>query len=405
MAGGSGTRFWPYSRENKPKQLLKIFSKKPLVQETIERLEPVITSERIFIATNKHLANCMKKEFNESDSSELKKINYVIEPTAKNTAACIGLSLINIMDKDPEATIFVETADHFYKNQQDYIDTIRKAVIATLQNKIVLIGIKPNFPHTGYGYIEQGECFNCSVPNIFNINTFKEKPNLQTARDYIASGNYLWNSGLFIAKASIMLDEIKTYMPSLYEGLMEIKNSGFQEAIISEVFEKLESVSIDYGVMENSENTIVIKSDMHWDDLGDFLALERWFNKDERNNIIVSEKGFEGNIENCIVLSQTRKVIAENMHDVIIVDTPDVTFVCGKNDMQNIKKIIERIKDVDLGEYLKDYIKEYNKQIISVNSDECDVESDGMVALLNVSNLEIKRNKEELVITGIEEIL
>ncbi len=408
MAGGSGTRFWPYSRENKPKQLLKIFSNKSLIEETVERLEPIIPSENMFIATNNHLANCMKTEFkangNSSSNNDLQKINYVIEPMAKNTAACIGLSAISIMEKDPEGTMFIETADHFYKNEQAYIDTIRKAVITARQNKIVLIGIKPTEPHTGYGYIQTGNSFDDNIPNAFVIDAFKEKPSISTAKEYLVSGNYLWNSGLFIAKCSVMLEEIKRLMPNLYEGLMEIKNSGFQDEVISSVFENLENLSIDYGIMEKSNNTVVIKSDMHWDDIGDFLALERWFHKDDKGNIILSENGFKGNIKDSIVLSQTRKVFAENMSDMIIVDTPDVTFICAKNDMQNIKKIIERIKDVDLGEYLKDYVENYEKHIVSYHGGDCDVESDGMIAILNVSNLDIHRDKDNLSVVGIENL-
>lgn len=415
MAGGSGTRFWPYSRQDKPKQLLKIFSDNALIHDTIERLNPIIPSENMFIATNDHLANCMKNEFKNVKPSEdnednnkvndLKNLNYVIEPMAKNTAACIGLSAISIMEKDPEGTMFIETADHMYKNQNAYIDTIRKAVIAARQNKIVLIGIEPNQPHTGYGYIQFGEEFDKNIPNSYEIDAFKEKPDLKTAKEYLESKKYLWNSGLFIAKCSVMLEEIKKLMPDLYEGLMEIKNSGFQEDIIKDVFESLESISIDYGVMEKSKNTVVIKTNMHWDDLGDFLSLERYFEKDENNNIILAEKGFEGNIQDCIVLSQTRKVYAENMRNMIIVDTPDVTFICAKNDMQNIKKILERIKEVELEEYLKDYVEKYEKHIISYHAGECDVQSDGMVAILNVSNLDIHRDKENLSIYGIENVI
>jgi mannose-1-phosphate guanylyltransferase len=393
MAGGFGTRFWPYSRSNKPKQLLNIFSDKSMMNETVDRLKPLIPSENIYVATNDHLANLMK--------SNIQGVNYVIEPIPKNTAACIGLSAISILEKDPEAVMFIETSDHVYKDEEAYIDTIRKAVIAAIKNKIVLIGITPTFPHTGLGYIQKGDIFNDDIPDTFIIEGFKEKPDLKTAKNFLEEGNFLWNSGMFIAKCSIMLEEMRKYMPDLYQGLMKIKHSKFDKKIINEVFENLENISIDYGIMEKSNNTVVVKTNMPWDDIGDFIALERWFPKDDNKNTVLCN--FQGNAVNCIVMSQTRKVIANNVSGIIVVDTPDATLIMQKEDMQNIKKLYSKIKEADLEQYLKDYVVKYSKNIISHESDECEVDTDGLLALSGVSNLEIKRDNNTLTIEGVED--
>jgi len=390
MAGGYGTRFWPYSRSDKPKQLLKIFSDKTMMHDTVERLAPLIPSENMFVSTNGHLGKLIKKE--------LPHVDYVIEPMQKDTAAAIGLSAVTIFDKDPEGIMFIETTDHMYKDIDAYLNTIRKAVIAATKGKIVLIGIEPSFPHTGLGYIRTGEVFDEDIPNTFNVKEFKEKPDLKTAKEFVESGEYVWNSGMFIAKCSVILEEIKQYMPALYDGLMKIKESKFDKKVMEEVFEGLEKISVDYGVMEKSSNTVVIRTSMPWDDIGDFNALERWFDKDGRGNISLCSH--EGNANDCIILSQKRKIVANGISGLIIVDTEDATLICQKSNMKNIKKVIQKIKDADLSEYLDDHVKEHSKNIISQESDECDVETDGLIALLGVSNLEIKRTKDTLTIEG-----
>ena len=392
MAGGYGTRFWPYSRSNKPKQLLKIFSDKSLMHETVDRLAPLIPSENIYVSTNDDLGKLIKKE--------VPDVQYVIEPMQRDTAACIGLSAINIIEKDPEGIMFIETTDHLYKDVEEYLDTIRKAFITATKGKIVLIGIEPTFPHTGLGYIKAGEIFNEDIPGTFFVNEFKEKPDMKTAKQFIESGDYVWNAGMFIAKCSVFLDEIKKHMPKLHEGLMKIKESGFDQKVIEEVFEGLEKISIDYGIMEKSDNIVVIRSSMAWDDIGDFTALDRWFSKDDKKNVALCD--YEGNANGCIILSETRKVVANNIRDIIIVDTEDATLICQKDDMKNIKKVIQKIKDAELNEYLEDHVKKHTKNIISHESGECDVETDGLIVLLSVSNLEIKRTNDVLTIEGAE---
>lgn len=393
MAGGYGTRFWPYSRSNRPKQLLTIFSDKSMMQETVDRLQPLIPNENIFISTNEKLARQIKKE--------IPQVNYIVEPMQKDTAACIGLSALTIFEKDPEGIMFIETSDHVCNTPDSYLDTVRRAVIAATKGKIVLLGINPTFPHTGLGYIHFGNVLDEGIPDSFIVREFKEKPDFKTATAFVESKKYLWNSGMFIAKCSVILEEMRMHMPQLYECLMKIKENKFDAKAMAEAFERLEKISIDYGVIEKSKNVAVIRSTMDWDDIGDFTSLERRFPKDEKKNVALCEH--EGNSAGCILLSKTRKVIANDVKDIVVADTPDATLICQKSDMKNIKKIIEKIKNADLGQYLDDYVQNYNKHIISHESDDCDVETDGLIVLLGVSNLSIKRDSKTLTIEGIEE--
>jgi mannose-1-phosphate guanylyltransferase len=392
MAGGSGTRFWPYSRTNYPKQMLKIFSKESMIQDTINRLKKIIGNSEIYISTTEFMADIIKKE--------VSGVKYIAEPVARNTAACIGLSAITILKHDPEGIMIIETSDHLVKDVESYSETMSRAVDAAKKDKIVLLGIKPRFPHTGYGYINVGNPFE-DIPETYYATKFMEKPDVKTAKLFLESGDYLWNSGIFIAKASVMLDAIQKNMPSLYSGLMKIKESKFDKKMMKEVFEGLESISIDYGVMEKCDNKVIVMSTMDWDDLGDFLALERWFSQDDRKNTILCD--YEGNAVNCIVLSQRRKVIAKNTTNLIIVDTEDATLICDKDSKDMLKKAIEKIKEAELTPYLEGYVQNYQKGIISLESEECELDTNGLIVVIGVSNIEVKRSKDEIYIEGAEE--
>ncbi len=333
MAGGRGERFWPMSRVNMPKQCLRILDDKSMAQITVDRLLPLIGKKDIFLVTGQHLKDCISKDCPD--------INYVIEPCARDTAACIGLGTLVIAQKNPDAVIFIETTDHVYNDEQIYLNHIKAAAELAKEDKIVLIGIKPTHPHTGYGYIHQGKPYK-SVGNIgsFFIQQFREKPQLEVAEKYVASGEYLWNSGMFIAKASILLDAIKTHLPHLHFALMRMQQSGFDDEVMKAVFEPLQKISIDYGIMEKASNTIVIRGEMHWDDIGDWDAMERVHEKDSRGNII--KAAVAGNPENCIIFGEKNRVIeAENVSSLIIVDTEDALLVCKKGSSQKVKEVVK----------------------------------------------------------------
>jgi len=344
MAGGYGERFWPLSRKSRPKQCVAIHSDKPMIQETVDRLTDLFGSE-IYISTGQEMADAVKKI-----NSEMK---FIVEPMARNTAACIGLSAVKLLSIDEDAVMFLETADHIYDDVKKYLGNIQIALDEAKKNdKIILIGIKPTHAHTGLGYIEMGD--NISG-NFYDVNCFKEKPDLKTAEEYVESGKYLWNSGMFIAKCSVMLDEIKKNMPEHYEALIKIKESGFDEKVLLEEFSKMEKISIDYGVMEKSTETSVLNADMHWDDIGDLAAYERFVEKNDDGNFCVpgSECVSEDSSGNIIVSSKDKMVSLVGVKDLIVAVTDDAVLVCDKNKAQDVKKIVAKLKESNNKKYVE----------------------------------------------------
>ncbi len=334
MAGGKGERFWPKSRETNPKQCLKIISNRSMVEETIERLKPLFSKKDIYISTNEKLAKHIRKT--------LPNVNYVIEPIAKDTAAAIGLSASYITKKQGDAIMFIETTDHTYKSKNEYLKHVKFAIDLANENYIVLIGIKPTEPHTGFGYIQKGKPVKVNKIKAYKIRRFKEKPDIKTAKVFFKSGEYLWNSGMFVSKCSVMLEAIKKHMPELYLALRKIKKNNFNKKIAKKEFKNLKKVSIDYGVMEKAKNTIVIEANMKWDDIGDWRAMERIHQKDKDWNVVIG-KHFGLNTKNCIIWGDNL-VATYDIKDLIIVSTKDSVMVIPKNRAQKVKELVEEMK-------------------------------------------------------------
>jgi mannose-1-phosphate guanylyltransferase len=345
MAGGRGERFWPKSRESLPKQCLKVFSDKTLIEETFSRLERLVPKERIYIVTNQELADKIK-EF-------IPDANFIVEPVARNTAACIGLSSAKIQSLDPKAVILIETSDHVYQDVPAYIQTLETALSEAEKGELVTIGIKPTRPETGFGYIRKGgKKKDSKSENVFLVKEFREKPNLEKAIEFIDSGEFLWNSGLFAFKAERIMESFKDHMPELKKGLEEIQEKKFDGGCLEKVFKGLESVSIDYGVMEKEQRIVVVEGKIPWDDIGDWAAMERIFDKDKNNNV------FKGAVEtvnakNNIVFSE-RLVGLVNVENIIVVETPDAVLVCDKESAQRVKDLTKKLgQDEDKKKYLE----------------------------------------------------
>jgi len=395
MAGGSGTRFWPKSRKNIPKQCIAIVSSKTLIEETVERLELLAPKQNIYISTGKHLEGPIRKI--------VPDVKYVVEPLSKNTAACIGLSAMTILLNDPEAIMVVETADHVYSDVDAYINHLQVGVEMAKDDKIVLIGIKPTFPHTGFGYIHQGKEITGESEDIkiFDIAGFKEKPDYKTAKQFLDEGMYLWNSGIFISKAKVMLEAIRQHMPQLYNALLRIDDSEFDEQVIFEEFEQLESISIDYGVMEKAKNTVVVRGEFPWDDVGDWKAMDRIHPKDSKGNVIMGKH--KGNARNCIIFGDDKQIETGDIEGLVIVDTKDCLLVCSKDRVQEIKKIVEIMQqDLELVKYVVDIQEDFEQQKISVDCENIEIESDGLVATIGVDGLYIEKNDNKIIIREVE---
>ncbi len=351
MAGGKGERFWPKSRTSLPKQFLNISGNKSMMQQTIARLEKLIPITQIFVVTNELYAELIKAQI-----PHLPLENIIIEPIGRNTAPCIGVASLIIEERYPDSTMVVLPSDHIIQNEQGFIKIIKTAAqFADEHDHIVTLGIPPTYAETGYGYIEYSEEFQeMDELSIHTVNKFVEKPDLATAEQYLKAGNYLWNSGIFVWKTSVIRMHIKELMPEMHDVLETIR-AGFayedKNLTIKREFHKMPDQSIDYGIMEKVRSIHVIPCLFGWDDVGSWTALERIEELDEDGNVI------RGNILNldtkgCIIESNGKLIATLGISDLIIVETDDVTLICSKDKAQELKSLIKELKVQKLEQYL-----------------------------------------------------
>ncbi len=359
MAGGSGTRFWPLSREKTPKQLLKIGGEDSLILQTVSRVLPMVRIEDVFIVTNHSLADSINQQLS-TKFNRTWNGNFILEPEAKNTAPALGLAALHLERIDPNAIIVVLAADHIISKSDLFLDLLKTASEAAKQDFLVTLGIKPDRPETGYGYIKAGTSVSSASPgnqmpaNVNRVEAFVEKPDIDTAREYLKSGRYFWNSGIFIWKVRTFLKEIEKYQKDLYQGLMEIKrNIGTdkESEVIAEVFKKINAISIDYAVMEKTDNAAVIPADIGWSDVGSWTALDDVSERDRSGNIMTGNVIDIGS-SNSILYADKRLVATIGLKDTVVVDTPDATLVCSKEKAQDVKKVVDELKKRKADEHL-----------------------------------------------------
>lgn len=340
MAGGKGERFWPKSRTSKPKQFLSLTSDgETMIQKTVKRLLPVVDMEDIFIVTNSTYTALVSEQLPEIPSE-----NILAEPCARNTAPCIAFAAAVINRKYDDAVMLVLPSDHLIKNEILYADTLKKAVkVAENGENLVTVGITPTYAETGYGYINFGDENN----GAYYVERFVEKPDLPTAEKYLASGKYLWNSGMFIWKLSSIMENIQKFLPDIYNGALKIGASfgtdNFND-ILEKEFTAFQSQSIDFGIMEKADNIYTIPGSFGWDDVGSWLAVERINDTDSDSNYIDGNVVAE-NTHHTTICGGKRLIATVGVEDIIIVDTDDVVLVCSKNSTQDVKKIIARLKE------------------------------------------------------------
>ena len=343
MAGGSGERFWPLSTKEKPKQLLKIFSNKSLIRLAYERILPLVDKDQIFIATNEIQLKALKEELPEVNDSRI-----IIEPAFRDTASAITYGSLMISKYYDNPIICVLASDHLISDEDEFRKVIKIAESEADKNNIVTLGIKPEYPETGYGYIEVDEA-------ILNKPTkalaFKEKPNLELAKLYFNSGKYLWNSGMFIFKYSTILEALKKHSSNHYNISIELsklinKNNGvFTANNIRDIFMKFEKKSIDYAVMEKANNIVVIPSSFGWNDVGSYLAFDELFTKDENNNVTYNVKSITVDSTNNIIISQedNHNINLLGINNMVIVITKNDLLIIPKDRCQEIKKILAKV--------------------------------------------------------------
>ena len=349
MAGGRGERFWPRSRKSLPKQFLSLTGDgRTMIQLTVERILPLVDMEDIFIATNKDYKELVKKQL-----PKLPEENILCEPVGRNTAPCIGLGAMHIAKKYDDALMMVLPSDHLIKYNSMFVNTLKEACrIAEENTNLVTIGITPDYPETGYGYIKFNP--NESKGQAFAVDRFVEKPTLEVAKEYLETEEYLWNSGMFVWKTSSILKNMESYMPDIYEGLLRIKESigtEIQEQMLEKEFTAFRSESVDYGIMEKAEDIYTIPGTFGWDDVGSWLAVERIRKSNEYGNV-VSGNIITVNSKNCIIEGSKKLIAAVGLEDLVIVDSDDAMLICEKQSAGDIKKVLENLKICNRDEYI-----------------------------------------------------
>ena len=332
MAGGYGERFWPMSRRNRPKQLLPIVGNKTMIQQTVDRLRPLIADARIVVVTNREQAPLVRKQ--------LPRVKHVIaEPMGRNTAPCIALATAMIARLDPNAVIAVVPADSWIGDVNKYRRVVRESLaLAAKQDVLITIGIQPTSPHTGYGYIQVGTPLQ---RRFFNAKRFVEKPDLARAKQFLATGKYRWNAGMFVWSARTIGRAFEKLQPAMAKSCARLAATRLKN--FAREYKRLEKISVDYAIMEKADNVVVANGDFPWDDVGDWPAIGRHYEKDSAGNVGRGEfVGIDAN--NCIVMGDKQHLVAAvGVRDLVIVHTPDATLVCQKSEAQKVRELVKKL--------------------------------------------------------------
>ncbi len=396
LAGGSGVRFWPLSRESWPKQMLRIVGEDTLLRQTIKRIDGFVPPKNIWIVTTEDKAQDIRFHI-DSLGAFAKEIQFIKEPLGRNTAPAIGLTALCLHHLSPESVMIVMPSDHAIPDTKKFLSAMRLALRGAMEGHLVTFGIKPSRPETGYGYVKVAEDLKgkgersrvSSGKGLFPVEKFVEKPDLETAKHYLADGRYYWNSGIFLWKTSKILSEIEKHLPDLYKTLKEIETLFFdsnrrdrnfelstlsldrspsqipQSSIdnpnglnglnvpnrLKDLYSSLESISIDYGVMERSRDVFMVPASFQWSDLGSWAALDEVIEKDDSGNILRGNAIDIGS-QNTTIFAGERLVATIGLKDMVVVDTPDATLVIPKEKTQEVRKIVEVLKKNGCEEHL-----------------------------------------------------
>lgn len=354
MAGGVGTRFWPRSREKSAKQFLEIVGKSTMIQNTVRRLEGYVALQDTYVVTNK-----LQKALVARQLPSLPEENIIVEPVGRNTAPCIGLAALHVRRANPDAVMLVLPADHLVQDVAEFIRVLRLAAeTAHESGSLLTIGITPTHPETGYGYIqflnEPGNGNPYYDRGVLKVKTFAEKPNLQTAVQFLESGDFLWNSGMFVWRVDAILREIGRCLPDLHEELRKVDETiGTSQYVptLERVFGVIRGISIDYGVMEKAEAVYVIPGQFGWNDVGSWDEVYRVSGKDDNGNSI-NGKVIQRETANCLVFSPEKMVATVGVEDLIIINTDDALLICRRGHSQDVKEIVDHLRRKQMNEYL-----------------------------------------------------
>jgi mannose-1-phosphate guanylyltransferase len=349
MAGGSGTRFWPLSRKARPKQFLPLASKAPLIADTVGRLKGLASVKDTLVVCGPLHAKAAAKLV-----KGLPEKNLLVEPVARNTAPAIALAALHVAARDPEGILVVLPSDHHVADPAAFRRTLQEAAQVAKAGHLVTLGIQPHHPETGYGYIQVGEPLTAGGAGR-RVQAFREKPDLATAQQYLQSGNYLWNGGIFVFRADAILKALGEHMPEMQKGLEALRKSVGKRTyagVLKRVFPKLPSQSIDYGVMERAKNIAVLPGDFGWSDVGSFAAIPEVRPADAHGNVVSGEGAVLVDCKGCVVLAQKRPLAVIGLTDTVVVDSGDAVLVVPRSRSQDVRQVVEALKTLKLDKYL-----------------------------------------------------
>lgn len=373
LAGGSGVRFWPLSRETSPKQMLQIVGEDTLLRQTIKRINGFVPPQNIWIVTTEDKTQSIRFHI-DSLGSLAKGIQFINEPLGRNTGPAVGLAAIYLNRLSPESIMVVLPSDHAIPDTEKFLSDLKFAIQGAKKNYLVTFGIKPTRPETGYGYIKVARSSKTKPKNLLKVEHFFEKPDLKTAKRYLSDGGYFWNSGIFVFKTTQILSEIQTHLPPLYKTLKEIESLLFvpekpdklkkpnkrekpdrpndsMTQLLNDLYSRLDNVSIDYGIMERSHNILMVPATFKWSDLGSWAALDEIIEKDKTGNILKGNTIDIGS-QNSTVFAGDRLIATIGLKDMVVVDTPDATLVSPKERVQEVRKVVETLRQHDREEHL-----------------------------------------------------
>jgi mannose-1-phosphate guanylyltransferase len=346
MAGGAGTRFWPASRAALPKQLLALVGQDSMLRQTVDRLDDLVTPDRTLIVTNERLVRAVGEQL-----PELPPASIVGEPCKRDTAPCIGLAAVLVSRTDPDATMAVLPADHVIRQTERFQAAVRQAVglVQKQPDRIVTFGIRPTYPAEVFGYIQRGARIdtNDDAAPTFVVKRFREKPNLATATEYLASGDYYWNSGIFIWKAKTVLAALAQHQPEMLAHLQKIGaawGTPDQEQVFKTEFTAIKGISIDYAVMEHAKNIAVIEAPYDWDDLGSWQSLARLAGADHLDNTVIGRHLGHNTRGTIVRTTDDHLVVTIGLEDCLVVHTPDATLVARKQDEEAVREIVKQLE-------------------------------------------------------------
>ena len=343
MAGGIGSRFWPVSTQEFPKQFHDMLGTgQSLLQKTFSRLQKIIPTQNIYILTNEIYLEITMQQLPEISVNQI-----VLEPAMRNTAACILLSALKIRKENPDALMLVAPSDHWIEDENAFAEDVQTCFNAAKRDEILLtLGIEPTFPNTGYGYIESDKA---EEAIISKVKQFREKPDYQTAKTFLAAGNFLWNAGIFIWSADSIIQAFEEYLPemnSLFLNGLSVLNTEDEKEFVDNNYPKAENISIDYGILEKAENVFVKRASFDWNDLGTWGALHERLEKDDANNAIVNAETYLNDSKNNMIFVASEKlVVLDGIHDYIVVDNKDVLLVFPKEKEQEIKQLLNTVSE------------------------------------------------------------